>query len=85
MLCEMRLLNHMQLFKKEHFKIFQNDITKNKLNLTCSVGNTPSFQTPSPWPECVSYLNCTEPPIDPQVMVYDWTSSVGTSPNITVT
>ena len=34
---------------------------------------------PSVWPECVSYLNCADPPLDPVVMNYDWTSAKGTS------
>ncbi len=50
----------------------------NKLyNIDISLaGNPPAFKPPNPWPVCVPYLDCSEPPLDPQVMKYDWTPGV---------
>jgi len=68
-----------------HF-LFQSDVTQNSTTATCSGGGTtaPSFQTPNPWPTCVAYLNCTAPPIDPLVMIYDWADAKLTMPGLNV-
>ena len=57
---------------------------QSKLSVTCSPSTFTYDNIPSIWPECVAYLNCTDPPLDPLVMNYDWTNAKGTSPNITV-
>ena len=62
---------------------FQNNPGQGTLKLTCQTGLTYLPDQPL-WPQCVSYLPCTEPPLDQQVMNYDWTPSKGTLPNMTV-
>ena len=63
---------------------FQTDLSKSQLNLTCQAGSFSYDNTPSSWPVCVPYLECPDPPIDPVVMSYDWSPTVGNKPNITV-
>ena len=69
-----------------HFlpSFFQTDLTKSKLTLTCLPGTFTYDNLPSVWPECVPFLNCTDPPLDPAVMSYNWTASAGSMPNVTV-
>ncbi len=66
------------------FALAQTDVTLNKLDLTCTPGTPPAFKAPTIWPICIPFLNCSDPPIDTQVMKYDWTASKGNSPNMTV-
>ena len=47
-------------------------------SVTCKADQT--YNEPNTWPVCVDKLDCTEPAIDPTVMVYDWTEDVGITP-----
>jgi len=52
--------------------------------MTCQAGSF-TYQSDQPlWPECVAYLPCPDPPLDPEVMAYDWTTAKGNLPNMTV-
>ena len=63
---------------------FKTDIRLNSVTVTCLTG-TLTYQSDHPlWPQCVSYLPCSDPALDPEVMTFDWTSAKGTLPNVTV-
>jgi hypothetical protein len=60
------------------------DIRLKSVTVTCLAGTLTSQSDQPLWPQCVSYLPCSDPALDPEVMTFDWTSAKGTLPNVTV-
>ena len=88
---EYHLLNLylLSLRASEHFKrntcLFQQtNIALNSLTVTCQAGSLTYLPNQPLWPQCVSYLPCTDPVLDTEVMTFDWNAAKGTLPNVTI-